>query len=50
MSGLGTTPEDYAASCPGATIGQGLAVQGETVRSARPAVEAWLKRVRLHES
>ncbi len=47
MSGLGTTPEDYAASCPGATIRRGLAVRGEKARNAGPAVEAWLRRVRL---
>ena len=47
MSGLGTTPDDYAASCPRATIGRGLAVQGEKARTADPAVEAWLRRVRL---
>ena len=31
VSGLGTTMRDYAASCPGATIGEGLAVRGEEV-------------------
>ncbi|TCO51120.1 flavodoxin-like protein [Kribbella antiqua] len=29
MSGLGTTERDYARSCPGGTIGEGLAVRGE---------------------
>ena len=47
MSGLGRTVEDYTATCPGATIGEGLAIQGETVRSARPQVESWLRRVGL---
>ena len=47
MSGLGTVPDDYAASCPGATIRRGLAVRGEKARTAEPAVEAWLRRVRL---
>lgn len=47
MSGLGTTERDYAASCRGATLGEGLAVQGEEVAGAQPAVEAWLGRVRL---
>ncbi|MEV0749278.1 flavodoxin [Streptomyces sp. NPDC050273] len=32
MSGLGTTERDYAASCPGAVIGEGLAVRGEGPR------------------
>ena len=47
MSGLGTTVRDYAASCPGATIGEGLAVRGEEVRDAGAAVEAWLRRINL---
>lgn len=51
MSGLGTTIRDYTASCPGATIGEGLAVQGEQVHDADPdvaaAVESWLRRIGL---
>jgi hypothetical protein len=47
MSGLGTTARDYAASCPGAVIGEGLAVGGEEVRDAGAAVESWLRRVDL---
>lgn len=47
MSGLGTTVRDYAALCPGATIGEGLAVQGEEVTDADVAVETWLRHVRL---
>ncbi|WP_329206587.1 hypothetical protein OG257_09945 [Streptomyces sp. NBC_00683] len=47
MSGLGTTERDYADSCPGATIGEGLAVRGEEVRKAGADVESWLRRVRL---
>jgi hypothetical protein len=47
MSGLGSVPEDYAASCPGATIRRGLAVRGEKARAAQPAVVAWLRQVRL---
>jgi flavodoxin len=47
MSGLGTTARDYAASCPGATIGEGLAVRGEEVRDAGAAVESWLRRIGL---
>ena len=43
MSGLGTTERDYAASCPGAVIGEGLAVQGEEVRDAGAAVASWLR-------
>ena len=47
MSGLGTTERDYTRSCPGATIGEGLAVRGEETRDAGPAVEAWLRRAGL---
>lgn len=47
MSGLGTTERDYARSWPGAVIGEGIAVRGETVRDAGPAVEAWLRSARL---
>ena len=47
MSGLGTTPEDYAQSCRGARIGTGLAVRGEKVRSAGEAVDSWLRRTGL---
>jgi flavodoxin len=45
MSGLGSTERDYAASCPGATLGEGLAVRGEDVTDAGPAVESWLRRI-----
>lgn len=45
MSGLGTTARDYAASCPGATIAEGLAVRGEQVERADSDVGAWLQRV-----
>ena len=47
MSGLGTTMRDYAASCPGAAIGEGLAVRGEEVGDAGAAVESWLRRTGL---
>ena len=44
ISGLGTSERDYARTCPGATIGSGLAVQGETVRDSRRDVTNWLTR------
>jgi hypothetical protein len=47
MSGLGQTERDYAASCRGATIREGLAVRGEEVADAEPAVQAWLRRIGL---
>ena len=47
MSGMGRTERDYTASCRGATIRDGLAVRGEEVGDAEPAVEAWLRRIGL---
>jgi flavodoxin len=47
VSGLGTAVGDYAASCPGATIGEGLAVRGEEVGNAGAAVASWLRRIGL---
>jgi len=47
MSGLGRTERDYAASCRGAILGEGLAGQGEEVAAAEPAVRSWLRRNRL---
>jgi flavodoxin len=47
MSGLGTTLRDYTAACPGATIGEGLAVRGEEVKAAGDTVAAWLQRTGL---
>ncbi|MEU5655113.1 flavodoxin [Streptomyces sp. NPDC047737] len=47
MSGLGTTELDYAASCPGATLAEGLAVRGEQVKDADDEVEQWLRRIGL---
>ncbi|MET7335845.1 flavodoxin [Nonomuraea sp. NPDC005650] len=47
VSGLGAAPEEYADACPGATIGDGLAVRGEEVRQASAAVQSWLRRAGL---
>lgn len=47
MSGLGSSERGYAASCPGATIAEGLAVRGEEVRKAGADVETWLRRAQL---
>jgi flavodoxin len=47
MSGLGTTARDYAASCPGATFAEGLAVQGEEVEHADDDISAWSQRIGL---
>ncbi|MET8274938.1 MULTISPECIES: flavodoxin [unclassified Streptomyces] len=45
MSGLGTTERDYAVSCPGAAMGEGLAVRGEEVEDAGAEVQSWLRRI-----
>jgi flavodoxin len=42
VSGMGRVIEDYEQSCPGAIIGEGLAVRGEEAESARSEVEQWL--------
>lgn len=47
VSGLGSTARDYTTSCPGATVGEGLAVRGEEVKEANADVEAWLRRTQL---
>jgi flavodoxin len=47
VSGLGSTERDYAASCPGATLGEGIAVRGEEVKDAGADVGAWLRRTGL---
>ncbi|WP_327672795.1 MULTISPECIES: flavodoxin [unclassified Streptomyces] len=47
MSGLGTTERDYRASCRGATIADGLAVQGEEVRDSGDQIDAWVRRLGL---
>ncbi|MFC7725496.1 flavodoxin [Nocardioides sp. GCM10028917] len=51
VSGLGTAVEEYEAACPGADVGEGLAVRGETVREDAPAaVTDWVARMDLPAS
>ena len=50
MSGLGTAEHDYADACRGATLGEGLAVQGRDVADAGDAVTEWLRRPGLTAS
>lgn len=45
VSGLGNAPDEYTEACPGATIGDGIAVRGEEVRDAGDAVTSWLGQV-----
>ena len=47
VSGLGRAPQVYTASCPGATIGDGLGVRGEEAAGSVTAVRSWLQRVGL---
>jgi hypothetical protein len=47
VSGLGTAVRDYTASCPGATIGEGLAVRGEEAGVAGEMAASWLRRIGL---
>ena len=47
MSGIGSTERDYATSCPGSLIGEGLAVRGEEVNEAETEVDAWLQLIGL---
>ncbi|MEU1916608.1 hypothetical protein [Streptomyces massasporeus] len=41
------TELDYAASCLGATIAEGITVRGEELKDAGTEVEAWLRRIGL---
>ncbi|WP_249933227.1 hypothetical protein [Blastococcus sp. CCUG 61487] len=43
MSRRGNAPRDYARLLPASTIGDGLAVQGETVADADGDVQRWLR-------
>lgn len=47
VSRMGRVEDDYTRLCPGSTLGEGLAVQGEEATQAGPAVTAWLRRIGL---
>ncbi|WP_308124231.1 flavodoxin [Mycolicibacterium xanthum] len=47
VSGIGATVEDYTRLCPGATIGDSLAIRGEEVNAGAADVTAWLQRARI---
>jgi flavodoxin len=47
MSGLGTAEREYAETCRGATLAEGLAIRGEEVADAGATVEEWLRRTGL---
>ena len=42
-SGLANAPADLAASCPGATIGEGLAILGHQVQDSRDTIVEWAR-------
>lgn len=47
VSGMGEAAAVYTQACPGAVLGEGIAVRGEEVRGTGPAIRAWLQRVGL---
>lgn len=47
MSGLGTAEREYAQTCRGATLAEGLAIRGEEVADAGATVQEWLRRTGL---
>jgi flavodoxin len=47
VSGMGHTQDDYTRLLPSATVSNGLAVQGETVRNSLPQIQVWLRRINL---
>lgn len=47
VSGMGNVQDDYTRLLHGATVSDGLAVQGETVRDSLPQIQAWLRRINL---
>jgi flavodoxin len=47
VSGLGSVARDHATACPGARIGEGLAVRGEEVAQQRSQVTTWLQNAGL---
>ena len=46
-SGLGRASEIYRRACPGATIGEGLAVRGEEAEGSESIVREWVQRIGL---
>lgn len=44
-SGLGRGPDDIARLSPGATIRQGLAIRGSSIRGAQDQVDNWLRQL-----
>ncbi|OZB89516.1 MAG: hypothetical protein B7X41_02435, partial [Microbacterium sp. 14-71-5] len=47
VSRMGAVQRDYTQWCQGATVGDGLAIQGETVNDARDQTEDWLRQIKL---
>jgi hypothetical protein len=49
VSGMGAVEDEYRNSLPGADVGVGPAVRGETVADAGPRLHDWLRSHRLLE-
>ncbi|AYG03456.1 hypothetical protein D7I44_07845 [Gryllotalpicola protaetiae] len=47
VSGMGNAQTDYTDLCNGATVHDGLALQGETIHDAGQRVQSWLQRTGL---
>jgi flavodoxin len=47
VSRMGRVRDDYAEKLPDTTVTEGLAIQGETVRDARPDIQQWLQSIGL---
>ncbi|MFB7845003.1 flavodoxin [Microbacterium sp. NPDC056052] len=47
VSRLGRVRDDYAEMLPDATVTDGLAIHGETVRDAGPEIQRWLQTIGL---
>jgi flavodoxin len=48
-SGLGRSTRDIATFCPGATVLDGLAVRGGSVKTAQNEVAGWLRRIGMEK-
>ncbi len=46
-SGIGRSPKDIAALCPGSQVLQGLAIRGSKVRQAEGEIRRWLQELGL---
>ena len=47
VSRMGRVRDDYAEWLPNSNVTEGIAIQGETVRDARPDIQRWTQAIRL---